>query len=159
MCARKTYKVTGVVGINRIIRGLEYGRVPAGQSKSHAMPGTQKTHLWLRAEVKPFEHRTPVTPDICKKLLDEGRLCFPSPHRVSSLHLFLYQSQFPAWHAAFVRKSEHRPCVLLQSGFRITVEKSHDRCVPDEEYAAYVPLSFFPFSISRFLSLCSLHLY
>jgi hypothetical protein len=33
---------------------------------------TATTHLWLRAEVKPFEHRTPVTPDVCKKLLEAG---------------------------------------------------------------------------------------
>ena len=103
------------------------------------MPGTQKTHLWLRAEVKPFEHRTPVTPDICKKLLDEGA------HAVHSTGEFA--------HSGSGLPQGYRSCMLAthplltpphtafsRAGFRITVEKSHDRCVPDEEYAAYVDL-------------------
>eukprot|EP00121_Abeoforma_whisleri_P012906 Awhi_evm1s11913 len=33
---------------------------------------TSSPHLWILSEVKPAERRTPVTPAICKKLLDEG---------------------------------------------------------------------------------------
>eukprot|EP00124_Ichthyophonus_hoferi_P005320 Ihof_evm2s742 gene=Ihof_evmTU2s742 len=31
-----------------------------------------KTHIWLRAEVKPYEHRTPLTPHVCASLLAAG---------------------------------------------------------------------------------------
>ena len=48
-------------------------------------------HLWLRAEVKPFEKRTGLTPETCVELMKEG--------------------------------------------FKITVEKFEDRCVPTEDYA------------------------
>eukprot|EP01134_Creolimax_fragrantissima_P008086 CFRG8086T1 len=47
-------------------------------------------HLWIRAEVKPQEHRVPITPDIAQKLINHG--------------------------------------------FKITVERQHDRCVANEEY-------------------------
>lgn len=29
-------------------------------------------HLWLRAEVKPYEHRTGLTPETCRELLALG---------------------------------------------------------------------------------------
>ncbi|KAJ2383844.1 Saccharopine dehydrogenase [Coemansia sp. RSA 2611] len=33
---------------------------------------TPVTHLWLREETKPMEHRAALSPDVCKKLLENG---------------------------------------------------------------------------------------
>jgi saccharopine dehydrogenase (NAD+, L-lysine-forming) len=33
---------------------------------------TAQVHLWLRAETKPKEHRTALTPSTAKSLLDAG---------------------------------------------------------------------------------------
>ncbi|KAJ1876616.1 Saccharopine dehydrogenase, partial [Kickxella alabastrina] len=33
---------------------------------------TTTTHLWLREETKPMEHRAALSPEVCKKLLATG---------------------------------------------------------------------------------------
>jgi hypothetical protein len=32
-------------------------------------------HLWLRAEVKPMEHRAALTPSVCAELKKNGKWC------------------------------------------------------------------------------------
>ena len=34
---------------------------------------TMVVHLWLRSEVKAFEHRTPLTPEACRQLIASGK--------------------------------------------------------------------------------------
>ncbi|KAJ2320681.1 Saccharopine dehydrogenase, partial [Coemansia sp. RSA 2704] len=36
------------------------------------MSSTPITHLWLREETKPMEHRAALSPDVCKTLLENG---------------------------------------------------------------------------------------